>query len=964
MSIATRFDAFLNTARRQVRPAVLLLARGLAGAGQQAGLAAVGRRAGLTTGLVIGLVAGLLAGLGMAPTPLAAQGGGGGGSAMIHRPENPLLSNFRWRSIGPGNMGGRVDDFAVVERDTRIQYVGYATAGAWKTENNGVTWRPIFDTYGTSSVGGIDVSQSNPDIVWIGTGEANNRQSSSYGDGVYKSTDGGATFQHMGLTETENISRIAIHPTNPNIVWVAANGSLFRASSDRGIYKTTDGGVTWRKVNFVDDDTGFTELAVNQSNPNILFAASYQRRRSACCFVGGGPGSGIWTSEDGGESWRRLSGNGLPNGTMGRVALDIHRANPNIIYAQIEVAPDREPAGSAPGQGNADPQSSGVWRSLDGGATWEFRSNQNVRPMYFSILRVDPNDPEVVYTGGVQAYQSMDGGRTWRTLSGFGHVDHHALWINPNNSNHVLLGNDGGVDVSYDRANTWMSIRTKAIGQFYHVSVDMRRPYWVYGGLQDNGSWAGPSSSRGGNVLNEDWMRLSGGDGFYTQVDTTDNMTVFTESQNGNIQRLNLRDGSSRGIRPNQNTIVPRPAAPPQLRWHWNTPILLSPHNPKIVYTGANRFFKSMDLGDTWTMSEDLSKQIPRDTVALAGFVNSLPNCTAANARGRECILSKNDGVNGWGMIITISESPIVPGILWVGTDDGNVQLSRDGGATWTEVGRNVPGAPHLAYVSRVEASNFDPATAYISIDAHRDGDNRPYVYVTRDFGATWTSLASNLPVLGNVNVIRQDRKNPRLLFAGTELGFFVSLNEGASWERFMPNLPTARVDHVEIHPRENDLVLATHARSIWIMDDITALQQFTPQVEAKDVHLFEPREAVQWVTDRRFQRAPTGAMVFRGENAPAGTAISYYLRTPVQGGVLIQIHDISGEVVRTLQGPGGAGIHRVAWNLRAGGAAGGGQAQQGPLLPPGTYRVTLLAGGRQEVQFVRILEDIWLQPW
>jgi photosystem II stability/assembly factor-like uncharacterized protein len=925
------------------------------------------------------------------PTPTLARGSAGMPGQEAIPATDALLQGFRWRSIGPANIGGRIDEIAVVEQDTRIIFKGFATGGLFRTTNNGVTWEQVFEGHGTSSIGSVAVSQSNPDIVWVATGEANNRQSSSFGDGVYKSVDGGLTFRHMGLRETQSVNRLVIHPTDPDIVWVAAGGGLFAPSPDRGIFKTTDGGASWRKVAYVDEDTGFTEIVVNHSNPDILFAASYQRRRTSWGFVGGGPGSGIWKSVDGGETWQRLSGSGLPRGTLGRVAMDIHRANPDIIYAQIEVAADREePVEIAaqvaePGQEQLpflcgrraaeDPECSGVWRSMDGGSTWEFRSNHNVRPMYFSVLKVDPNDPEVLYTGGVQFYQSTDGGKTFNTVPGPGHVDHHAIWINPANSDHLIIGNDGGMDMTYDRGQTWESFRTLAVGQFYYLSMDMRRPYWVYGGLQDNGTWGGPSSTRSGPTLNADWMSIGGGDGFYTAVDTVGNNTIYYESQNGNVQRLDLRTGRSVSIRPrgptNQDSVGTIRPAPPEgtgFRWNWNTPLLLSPHNPRVVYTGANRFFKSMDRGETWTMSEDLTKQVDRDTIPIMGVELTLPNCTAV--RGRPCILSRHDGVSNFGTIITISESPVVPGVLWVGTDDGNVQVSRDGGSTWANVGRNIPG-PQMHYVSRVEASNLDAATAYVSLDGHRTGDLRPYVYVTRDYGATWTSIAADLPEFGNVNVVRQDPKNPRLLYAGTEFGFFVSLDEGGSWVPFTPGMPAVRVDHLAIHPRENDLVLATHARSIWIMDDVTALQQLTPEVLAEDVHLFEPREAVAWMQDRRYSRSLTGAKEFRGQNAPPGTAIQYYLRTGVQGNVQVTISDVAGRVVRSLEGPGGAGIQRVQWNLLSdpperptGALQQAGQQRAGPRVDPGTYLVRLRAGGRELTRTVVVLEDIWMPEW
>lgn len=883
--------------------------------------------------------------------PAGAQGGQ---AQALNRPSDPLLASFRWRSIGPANMGGRIDEIAVHEPDTRIMVKAYATGGVYRTVNNGTTWTSIFDRYSAGSFGAAAIARSNPDIIWIGTGEANNRQSSSYGAGVYKSTDGGRTFTNMGLTETRSIARVVIHPTNPDIVLVAAVGDLFSANPERGLFKTTDGGRTWRPVVYIDENTGFTELVMDPTDPNILFAASYQRRRSAAGFVGGGPGSGIWKSEDGGDTWRRLSGGGLPTGTMGRVAIDISRSNPNVVYAQIEVAPDRVPQDAEPQRPN--PEFNGVWRSLDGGNTWEFRANHNIRPMYFSRIKVDPNNPEVLYTGGVQAYRSEDGGLNFQQLRGYGHVDFHDIWINPDNSDHVMLANDGGYHVTYDYGSTWESPRTLAVGQFYHVSVDMRRPYWVYGGLQDQGTWGGPSSVRTGATTNDDWFRIGGGDGFYTAVPDTDQNIIFWESQNGNVNRMDMSTGQSRSIRvrvTGQNAnVVPEPTGAVPLRWNWNTPIVLSPHNPRVVYIGGNRFFRSYDLGDTWMMSEDLTKNLNRNNIEVMGVRLGTAGCNI-NLLGAPCVLSRNDGVSHYGTITTISESPVVPGIIWVGTDDGNVQVSRDGGNTFTDVTANVPGAANRYWVTRVAASNFDPAAAYISIDGHREGDIRPYVYVTHDYGQSWTSISSNLPEFGNVNVIAQDPRNPNLLYVGTEKGFFISLDEGANWQQFMPNLPTGRVDHVLVHPRENDLVLGTHARSIWIMDDITPLQQLTPEVLASDVHLFQPRSAVQWLNDRRYGRNLPGQKRFTGTNAPRGSAISYYIKESLSGNVQILIHDHMGRLVNTLPGPGSAGLHRIRWTLDS--------AQGAPAVRPGHYKITLSANGRELTRTLVVEEDIWM---
>ena len=918
------------------------------------------------------------------PTPVLAQDPV---APDVNRSEDPRLRAFKWRAIGPFGQGGRVDDLAIHPSDPHTYFAGFATAGLWKTTNNGTTFRSVFDSYGTHSVGDIAIAPSNPDIVWVGTGEANNRQSSSFGDGIYKSTDGGETFRHMGLRETQTISRVIAHPTDADVAWVAANGHLFGANPERGVFKTADGGRTWTRTLFVDDDTGATDLVIDPSNPNTLFAATYQRRRTACCFVGGGPGSGIWRSDDGGDSWTRLEGNGLPRGTMGRVALAMTPADSDVVYAQIEVAADREEALTPDERRELqslaeqdeplppDPQTSGIWRSTDKGASWEFRSNENGRPMYFSQIRLDPSDPETVYVVDQRVHRSTDGARTFERLDGYGHVDQHALWINPGDSDHILIGNDGGVDVSYDRGERWESHRRWSVGQPYHASVDMRRPYFVCTGLQDNGSWCGPSAVRTGDILSEDWYRVGGGDGFYTAVDPTDHTVVYSESQNGNLRRLDLATGEQVSIRPraptddNSNTnIVPEPPLNTEIRWNWNTPFILSPHNPDVVYAGGNRLFRSLDRGETWTMSPDLTRNIDRDHVEVMGRANSLPRCNRMN-RGSECILSRNDGVSRFSTIVSLTESPLVPGLLWVGTDDGNVQVSRDGGATWTEVGGNIPGGTMGYYVSRVEASHFDAATAYVSVDGHKSDDLRPFVYVTRDYGQNWTAIASGLPEFGNVNTVRQDPKNPSLLYAGTEFGFFVSLDEGGSWQPFMNGLPVVRVDDVLVHPRDGDLVLATHGRGVMVMDDVTPLQQLTGQVAGEDIFVFEPREAVLWTQDRRLSRSVTGDKVLRGENAEPGVAIHYWLRE-ASGDLQLTVTDLAtGELFRDLEPVGNSGINRVQWDLRGNpretrpGEGGGFRfgGRQGPMARPGLYRVTLAVDGREVEVTVSVVEDRWM---
>jgi photosystem II stability/assembly factor-like uncharacterized protein len=996
-----------------------------------------------------------------------AQGRGGQApppAPPINQSSDPLLKDFRFRSIGPANIGGRVDDIAVVESNPATIYIGLATGGVLKTVNNGTTWTPIFETYSSASIGDIAVSQKNPDIVWVGTGEPNNRQSSSFGDGIYKSTDAGKTFVNVGLKDSQSIARIVIDPRNDDTVYVAVGGHLFGPNPERGLFKTIDGGKTWTRSKFIDDDTGFTDVVMDAHDPNTLYAASYQRRRTAWGFNGSGPGSAIWKTTDAGKSWTKLSGNGLPdNQYIGRIGIDVGRSKPGVVVAQIEVGasggtgagvndegqlaengavmPGRggaggetqpaEAAAGAPGAGQAaqagggrgpvtppplNPNKTGIWRSDDRGKTWHLTSNTVDRPMYYSQVRVDPTNDQIIYQGGAPFYKSIDGGKTFQNVQGVAHSDHHAIWIDPKNTNHVIIGNDGGIDVTYDQGATWEYVNNFAAGLFYAVSADMRKPYYVCGGLQDNGSWCGPSATRSNNgIINEDWFRVGGGDGFYTQNDPTDWTTIYAESQDGATQRLDLRTGRTvsvrpRGVPPPQGrgagrgagaTAALPPGTPPQIaaavegmtpeqiaalaaqfgfggqttpnivptpgpdvrpRFYWNTPILLSPHNPRTLYIGGDRLFISRDRGNTFTMTADLTKHLGRNERPIMGVAGDKP------------MASKHDGAASYSNIVTIAESPAVPGILWVGTNDGNLQVSRDGGATWKNVADSVPGVPKETHVSRVEASHFDAGTCYVTFDGHRSDDMKPYVFVTRDYGATWTSLSAGLP-MANVNVIREDPKNKNLLFLGTEYAFYVSLNGGKEWKRFMNGLPTVRIDDILIHARDNDLIVGTHGRSIFIMDDITPLQQLAnDKVMTEDVHLFDVRPAVLFANDIMLSRQMGGAKHFVAQNPPRGPAISYFLKGPVAGDVKIAISDITGKVLRDLPGTNVAGINRVQWTLTAnppqlppglagrgfGGGGGGGRGgfNQGPPVEPGTYLVKLSAGGKDYTTKVVVEAD------
>lgn len=893
-------------------------------------------------------------------------------------------------------MGGRVDDIEAVESNPAVVYVGAATGGVLKTENNGATWMPVFDDQPNLSIGDIAIAPSNPNIVWVGTGEANGRQSSSYGGGLFKSTDGAKTWSFTGLGDSGNIGRIVIDPRDANVVYVAAAGDLFKADPERGLYKTTDGGKTWTKSKFVDDDTGFIDVAMDPSNSHLLIAASYQRRRTPWGFNGGGPGSALWKTTDAGRTWGKIAGGGLPPyGTWGRVGLTFSQSNPNVVYALIEPGP--LPSGGQAGgdecqRGKAlpDPKRAGLWRSSDKGTTWSLMSNENVRPNYFSQVRTHPKDANTVYVLQRRLCKSSDGGKTFtfipetvlgrmqdprvgsvmtsfeRDPSGelpANHGDHHAMWIDPGNPSRILLGHDGGVDFSYDSGRSWEDKNWLPLGQFYEVAVDMRRPYYVYGGSQDNGVWGGPSRVRNdAGISREHWFELAQGDGYHVAVEPTDWATIYesvSPAGGHHLWRFNLRTGEQTYIRPTpprrsderQNQVaVPiagnlrTPLAPNEvLRWNVNPRVLISPHNPRVLYFGANRLFKSYDRGDTWMPMRDLTKDLDRDKLKIMGVASSEP------------MASKNDGVRGWGTIVAVAESPVVPGVLWVGTDDGNLQVSRDGGVSWTNVADNAVKFPTYYYVEYVEASHFDAGTAYAAFDGHLSGDFKPHLFKTTDYGNTWTSISSNLPERGHVNVIREDRFNRDLLFVGTEFGFFVSLDGGKEWSKLMNNLPATISDDVLVHPREQDLVLATHGRSFYILDDITPLQQLSADVLAKHEHLFRPRPAVLWSDDRTAFHGGADDL-FRAKNPP-DAIISYYLGAPASGSVQIQIADAGGAVVRELDGSHDEGIHRVAWDLRT-------LPQQtfdpppplqlylakppvGPRIEPGDYIVRLIVNGR-----------------
>jgi len=907
------------------------------------------------------------------------------------------LDTLHFRSIGPATMSGRISDLAVYDKNPFIYYVATGHGGVWKTVNNGTTFEAQFQDKGNMSIGDVTMSQTNPNLVWVGTGESANRQSVSWGNGVWKSTDGGETWTHMGLDQSYHINRILIHPENDDVVFVSAVGATFGPGGDRGVYKSTDGGKSWRKVLSGDADTGADDLAMSATNPNIMWATLYQRRRSQCCFNGGGPGSGLHKSTDGGETWTKVE-NGLPTGDLGRMAVDVYRRSANIVYVLVE-APSGA-GGGGRGGGAAQPAGlsggTGLWRSDDGGASFRQVNTNNPRPMYFSQLNIDPDNPDRVYYGGVGLQMTIDGGRTVATDAALAtHDDVHAIWINPANPNHILIGHDGGVSVSYDMSKTWNQHNNLPLALFYHVSVDNSLPFRVCGGLQDNYNWCGPSKTRfTKGILNSDWYQVQGGDGFVVLIDQNDPRYVYSESQNGNIQRKNALTGEATNIRPSFETVRPGPeegALP--YRWNWDTPMVFSPHDPTALIVAANKVFRSNDRGDSWAViSPDLTTNADRTEIEIMG------------KRGNEIRIAANDGITSWPTIVSLAESPNTPGVYYTGTDDGVVSMSRDAGKTWTNITKNLSGFPAGAWVSEVVPSKFDAGTVYVAADAHRLNDYKTYLWVSNDFGATFRPAITGLD--GEViRTVLEDTKNGDVLYAGTETGLFITLDRAKTWRRLKANLPTVRIDELVIHPRDNSLVVGTHGRAVWILDNLAPVQEFAAaQAAASAATLFSVSPTLQWRMMDNQNDEFWGHNTFVGENPPADTVIQFHLKKPV-GSLTLRITDAAGATIRTIDVPANrnvAGIHAVCWDMRVdpvptvtaggappapargggggggarggggggsavpgipvpvtppmtnwnpcgggGGGFGGGGGNQGPWVLPGTYNVTLVVDGQ-----------------
>jgi photosystem II stability/assembly factor-like uncharacterized protein len=817
----------------------------------------------------------LSGGLVLAPAFLAAQ--------------TSAFDGLHFRSIGPAATGGRIHAIAVDPRDPSTMYVGSATGGIWKTTNKGTFWTPAFEGQPENSFGALAISPANPNIIWAGSGEQQNRQSSSWGSGVYKSMDAGATWTHAGLAQTASIARVIAHPTDANVAYVAAVGNLWKANADRGVFKTTDGGRTWSKILYVDTLTGATDLVMDPRDPNVLYAATYQRLRSAFGFNGGGPGSALYKTTDGGATWKRLE-SGIPGGDKGRIGLSISQSNPNVVIALVEHATE-----------------SGTYRTDDAGETWRRASRTNPRPMYYSHPFIDPTTDKRIWILGTNIVKSEDGGTTFEgqptspTYDVGLKTDHHTMWIDPRDSKHILIGGDGGLNESFDLGNTYRRLNDIPIGQFYHIAADDRDPYWIYGGLQDNHSWTGPSATRHWlGILNQDWVEIGFSDGTGQAVDKADWRIVYTSSSGGNVQRFDPVTGDRLDIKPQP------PKGDSAYRWDWDSPLVASRHTPGTVYIGGNKLFISKDRGSTWTATQDLTRQVNRDTIPLMGV------------RGRDIRISRNDGESGFSEITTIAESPLDPKVLWVGTDDGNVQVSADAGKTWKELSAAIASGAGIAsgtYVGHVVASAASRGTAYVSFDSHRSGDVAPYVARTTDFGKTWKRITDGLPGDAPVRSLYEYPGKASLVFAGTERHLFVSHDSGSHWTQLSANLPTTRYDDILVHPRTRDLILGTHGRSIWLLDDASPIAEWSSAIASRSSYLFQPPRATLMLYWEDVSNMAQG--LYMAENPADGAAFTYWLSKPAEK-VKLTIRGANGKVIRELDGSAKPGVmQRAVWDLR-----------------------------------------------
>jgi len=832
--------------------------------------------------------------------------------------DSDTFGGLNARAIGPAAMSGRISALDAVAGDRLTIYAGSAGGGLWRSVDGGLVFKPVFDKY-NQSIGAVTVDPANPKIVWVGTGETWVRNSVSPGDGVYRSADGGDSWTRLGLDQTERIARILVHPRDSGTTYVCATGHLFDDHPDRGVFRTKDGGKTWDKVLYVAPDAGCADLAMDPQDASVLYAGMWQFRRSPWFFTSGGPRSGLYRSKDGGANWERLT-KGLPAGDLGRIALAVSPTRANVVFATVES------------------KRTLLYRSDDRGETWIGLSDSslvNVRPFYFSRLLVDPKNADRIYKMGQNAAVSDDGGKTFSGLGGGGmsgasyHSDVHDAWIDPTNPERLIVGTDGGVYISYNRGSTFRFVGSLPVPQFYHVSYDVAWPYNVYGGLQDNSTWYGPSR-RSGGIANKHWSSLTGGDGFWAFPDPNDPDIVYDEYQGGNLFRIRKSTLESKDIKP-----TPK-AGEPKYRFNWNTPIHMSPTEPGTIYYAAQFLFRSRDRGESWErISPDLTTNDPAKQKQSDSGGLTPDNSTAEN----HCT------------IFAIAESPKNKDVIWAGTDDGNLQVTRDGGNTWANAVARVPGLPARTWVSGIEASRHAAGTAYVAFDGHMTGDLTPYVFKTTDFGATWTALASS-DIKGYAHVVKEDPVNPGLLFLGTEFGLWISVDGGAKWAQFTSNLPNVAVRDIAIHPREHDVILATHGRGIYIIDDITPLRALTTQVLESDVAFLasRPSPLVMPVSEFGFN----GDAEFVGANPSEAAVITYYLKKRhLFGELKLEIYDPQGTLLGTVPGGQRRGINRVEWMMRSRAprsAPGAGLipslgSLMGPRVSPGTYTVKMIKG-------------------
>lgn len=885
------------------------------------------------------------------------------------RSDGMPLGAFRFRSIGPAFTSGRIADIAV-HPDKKTWYVGVASGGVWKTENAGTTWSPIFDGQASYSIGTVTLDPNDPDVIWVGTGENNAQRSVSYGDGVYKSEDAGRTWRNMGLKASEHIGKIVIDPRDSKVVYVAAQGPLWSAGGERGLYKTIDGGETWEKILAGEEWAGVNEVDLDPRNPDIVLASTWQRHRHVWGYLAGGPESGLHRSTDGGKTWKKISG--VPSGE-GRIGLARSPSNPDILYAIVEAANDR----------------GGTFRSDDNGVSWRKQSSYETISLYYQELTVDPVNPDRVYSVDVRTMVSNDAGRTFEALGEDGkHVDNHAVWVDADDTDHILIGSDGGLYESFDGGDNYNFFGNLPVTQFYKIDVDRNPPFYnVYGGTQDNFSFGGPTRTNNRNgIRNSDWFVTNGGDGFQSRVDPTDHNIIYAESQNGGLVRFDRRTGEAVRIVPEEE-----PGEDPA-RWNWDSPIMISPFNHERIYFASQRLYRSDDRGDNWRpISPDLTRDLPRTAMKMQGRLWSVD------------AVSRNTSTSYNGNIVAISESPRQEGLIYVGTDDGLIQVTEDGGATWRRLD-HIDGIPDTSYVAYLTASPNDANVVYAAINNFKRGDFKPYFAKSSNKGRSWTLINGGLPERGSSWVIREDPERRGLLFAGTEFGMYVSFDDGAKWQRMRGGLPPIAVRDIAIQPEMDDLVIATFGRGLYVLDDYSPLRALTPEVVAAEATMFPVRPALLFLQDAPLGGSDEGfqgASHFFTENPPVGATFTYHLRdrvrtqraerqareqrlnragadVPFPGwdslkaeaeeeapSVEVEITDASGAVVSRFDGGSSQGTNRVTWNLRwpsmtpvsgsgggggrGGRGGGGGSGGSGPYVVPGTYNVQLFRRVRGE---------------